>query len=99
MTAEQTPYAVPGASPSHHAAGLAGAAAAAAVTPAAPPVIELRGLVKRYGSVDALRGLDLRVERGQVYGFLGRNGAGKTTTLRIIMGITHATGGQAQLFG
>lgn len=64
-----------------------------------PPVVALRGLVKRYGVVEALRGLDLTVEPGQVYGFLGRNGAGKSTTLRIIMGITRATGGAVAIFG
>jgi ABC-2 type transport system ATP-binding protein len=64
-----------------------------------PAVVELRGLVKRYGSVEALRGLDLTVEPGQVYGFLGRNGAGKSTTLRIIMGITLASGGAVTIFG
>src|SRR5215831_12121795 len=69
------------------------------LTPPSPPVISLRGLVKHYGSVEALRGLDLSVERGQVYGFLGRNGAGKSTTLRIIMGVTLPTGGAVELFG
>lgn len=62
-------------------------------------VLELRDLRKRYGSVPVLEGLDLRLERGQVYGFLGRNGAGKSTTLRIVMGITRADGGSVQLFG
>ena len=63
------------------------------------PVVALRGLVKRYGTVEALRGLDLTVAAGQVYGFLGRNGAGKSTALRVIMGITHATAGEVMLFG
>jgi ABC-2 type transport system ATP-binding protein len=67
--------------------------------PAAPPAIALRGLCKRYGAVEALRALDLMVEPGQVYGFLGRNGAGKSTALRIIMGITRPGAGQVQLFG
>jgi ABC-2 type transport system ATP-binding protein len=62
-------------------------------------IVALKGLTKRYGSVDALRGLDLTVEAGQVYGFLGRNGAGKSTALRIIMGITHASGGLVEIFG
>jgi ABC-2 type transport system ATP-binding protein len=66
---------------------------------AAVPAIALRGLTKRYGSVEALRGVDLVVERGQVYGFLGRNGAGKTTTLRIIMGISYATSGVVEILG
>jgi ABC-2 type transport system ATP-binding protein len=62
-------------------------------------VVSLRGLVKDYGPVHALCGLDLEVERGQVYGFLGRNGAGKSTALRIIMGITLPTAGTVELFG
>ncbi len=62
-------------------------------------MIRLRGLVKRYGAVEALRGLDLDVRPGQVYGFLGRNGAGKSTALRIIMGITLPTAGDVQIFG
>jgi ABC-2 type transport system ATP-binding protein len=65
----------------------------------APPVIALRGIVKRYRAVEALRGLDLTVEPGQIYGFLGRNGAGKSTALRIVMGITRPTGGAVELFG
>jgi ABC-2 type transport system ATP-binding protein len=63
------------------------------------PVVALRGLGKRYGAVEALRGLDLTVGAGQIYGFLGRNGAGKSTALRVIMGITHPTAGAVHLFG
>lgn len=62
-------------------------------------VLETRGLAKRYGKVEALHALDLRVERGEVYGFLGRNGAGKSTTIRIVMGITRASAGSYHLFG
>ncbi len=62
-------------------------------------VLETRGLIKRYGRVEALSGLDLRVRRGEVYGFLGRNGAGKSTTIRIVMGITRPTAGSYRLFG
>lgn len=75
------------------------ATALAPVPEAAPDVIRLRGLIKRYGAVEALRGLDLDVRPGQVYGFLGRNGAGKSTALRIIMGITLPTAGDVQIFG
>jgi ABC-2 type transport system ATP-binding protein len=64
-----------------------------------PDVIEVRGLAKRYGRVEALRGVDLTVRRGDVYGFLGRNGAGKSTTIRILMGITHPSGGMVRMFG
>src|SRR5262249_28284048 len=52
-----------------------------------------RGLVKRYGDVVALAGVDLTVERGDVYGFLGPNGAGKTTALRILLGLIRPTAG------
>jgi ABC-2 type transport system ATP-binding protein len=61
--------------------------------------LEVRGLSKRYGRVEALRGLDLTVEEGEVYGFLGRNGAGKSTTIRILMGITRSSGGVIRMFG
>jgi len=50
----------------------------------AQPIIETRGLVKRFSDVDAVAGIDLRVPSGGVYGFLGPNGAGKTTTIRIL---------------
>lgn len=64
-----------------------------------PDVIEVRGLEKRYGALQALRGLDLTVRPGDVYGFLGRNGAGKSTTIRILMGITRPSGGSVRMFG
>ena len=70
-----------------------------AATAPPPTVLEMRNVVKRYGDVEALAGLDLVVRPGEVYGFLGRNGAGKTTALRILMGITHATRGNVALFG
>ncbi len=62
-------------------------------------IAALENVSKDYDGVAALRGLDLRVEAGQVYGFLGRNGAGKSTTLRILMGITRPTSGKVILFG
>ncbi|MCL2735095.1 MAG: ABC transporter ATP-binding protein [Propionibacteriaceae bacterium] len=61
--------------------------------------IEVVGLVKRYGSVTALDGLDLSVATGQVTGFLGPNGAGKTTTIRILLGLLKADAGRAQVLG
>ena len=63
------------------------------------PVIEVAGLIKRYGRTIALDGLDLEVARGEVHGFLGPNGAGKTTTIRILLGLIRADGGTARLFG
>jgi ABC-2 type transport system ATP-binding protein len=66
--------------------------------PAAPP-IEVRGLVKRYGSLDAVAGVDLTVNAGDVYGYLGPNGAGKTTSLRMMLGLITPTAGTVRLFG
>ena len=62
-------------------------------------IIETRGLRKSYGKEEALRGLDLQVPLGSLYGFLGRNGAGKTTTIKILIGMTRPTGGHARVFG
>ncbi len=62
-------------------------------------VIETQGLTKRYGRTWALRGLDIAVESGQIYGLLGPNGAGKTTAIRVLTGLVRANGGQARLFG
>jgi len=62
-------------------------------------VVEARGLRRRFGADEALRGLDLIVERGDIYGFLGRNGAGKSTTIRILAGLIRADGGEARLLG
>jgi ABC-type multidrug transport system ATPase subunit len=63
-------------------------------------VIETRALTKRYGdSILAVDDLDLRVRRGEVYGFLGPNGAGKTTTLRMLLGLVRPTSGQAAVLG
>jgi ABC-2 type transport system ATP-binding protein len=64
----------------------------------APPVAA-RGLVKRYGDITAVAGVDLTVERGDVFGYLGPNGAGKTTSLRMLLGLIRPTEGSAQLFG
>jgi ABC-2 type transport system ATP-binding protein len=64
-----------------------------------PFAIETSGLRKQYGSVDALRDLNLQVPAGSIFGFLGRNGAGKTTTIKILLGMARPTGGGARLFG
>jgi ABC-2 type transport system ATP-binding protein len=64
----------------------------------APPV-EARGLVKQYGDVTAVAGVDLTVEPGDVYGYLGPNGAGKTTVLRMLLGLIRPTAGEVRLFG
>lgn len=61
--------------------------------------IEINGLVKDYGDVQALKGLNLNVEEGEVYGFCGPNGAGKTTTLKILIGLVFPTSGSAKVMG
>jgi len=64
------------------------------------PAIETSGLSKTYGGrVQALAGLDLRVERGEVFGYLGPNGAGKSTSIRLLLGLIHPTAGRASLLG
>ena len=70
------------------------------MTPTSHLVIETRALTKRYGeAIVAVDALDLRVRRGEVYGFLGPNGAGKTTTLRMLLGLVRPTSGQATVLG
>ncbi|MGF1470595.1 MAG: ABC transporter ATP-binding protein [Rubrobacteraceae bacterium] len=62
-------------------------------------VIETQGLTKTYGKTSAVKGLDLNVQRGEVYGFLGPNGAGKTTTLRMLLGLIKPSSGSASVLG
>jgi len=61
--------------------------------------IDAEGLIKRFGKVTALDGLDLSVRTGEVHGFLGPNGAGKTTTIRILLGLMRHDGGRVSLLG
>jgi ABC-2 type transport system ATP-binding protein len=67
--------------------------------PPAQPAVLVRGLVKHYGDVRALDGLDLEVPRGAFFGLLGPNGAGKTTTLGILTTLIPPTAGRAELLG
>lgn len=62
-------------------------------------VIDARGLVKNFGHVCALNGLNLTVHAGEVHGFLGPNGAGKSTTIRVLLGMLHKNAGEVQLLG
>jgi len=62
-------------------------------------MLELQGVVKRYGRFEAVRGLDLSVEKGQIFGFLGPNGAGKTTTIRMVAGVLQPTRGRILVGG
>src|SRR5687767_2335775 len=63
------------------------------------PSVEIRDLRKRFGSVEAVRGLSFEVQQGRVTGFLGPNGAGKSTTLRALLGLIHPSGGSATFDG
>lgn len=63
------------------------------------PIIETRALVKTFGEVRALDGLDLRVDRGEVFGFVGPNGAGKSTAIRVLLDLLRPTSGTALVFG
>jgi len=64
-----------------------------------PPAIEATGLTHRFGTEPVLRGIDLAVPDGAIYGFLGPNGAGKTTTLRLILGLLRRQAGAIRIFG
>lgn len=63
------------------------------------PVIETKDLVKNYRRIQALKGVSLSVEKGEIYGLLGQNGAGKTTLIKILLGITRDWRGEARLLG
>ena len=62
-------------------------------------VLATRGLVKRFGRLRAVDGIDLDVREGDVYGFLGANGSGKTTTVRMLLGLVLPTSGEVELLG
>ncbi len=62
-------------------------------------VVDVRDVVKTFGSTTALNGLDLQVRRGDVHAFLGPNGAGKTTTLRLLLGLLRADSGSMSVLG
>jgi ABC-2 type transport system ATP-binding protein len=63
------------------------------------PAIVVKDLVKHYGRIEALKGVSLEIERGEIFGCLGQNGAGKTTLVKILLGITRRTHGEATLLG
>jgi ABC-2 type transport system ATP-binding protein len=67
--------------------------------PATGLALAARGLVKRYGAVQAVRGLDLEVRSGECFGLLGPNGAGKTTTIEILEGLLAPTAGEVEVLG
>lgn len=64
-----------------------------------PLVFETRELTKKYGSAFALQHLNMTIEEGDIYGFVGENGAGKSTLMKVIGGLVHPTSGEVSLFG
>lgn len=67
--------------------------------PAPEPILQVSGLQRSFGKFQAVDDLNLTVNRGEIYGFLGVNGAGKTTTVRMLLGIIAPSGGTIELFG
>jgi lipooligosaccharide transport system ATP-binding protein len=63
------------------------------------PLILAQGLTKRFGTFEAVRGIDVEVQRGEVFGFLGPNGAGKSSTMRMIACVSPVSGGVLRIFG
>ena len=64
-----------------------------------PHIVQVQDLRKRYGEIEAVRGISFTVEQGEVFGMLGPNGAGKTTTVEILEGLRRADGGSAVVAG
>ena len=69
------------------------------MSPGATPIVELRELTKRYGEVEALRGISLAIAAGEIVAMLGPNGAGKTTSLSLMLGLRRPSSGDVRLFG
>jgi ABC-2 type transport system ATP-binding protein len=65
----------------------------------AAPAVQVSGLRKRYGSIEAVTGLDFEIHEGEIFGLLGPNGAGKTTTISVLATRLHPTAGEARVFG
>ena len=62
-------------------------------------VLQLKGIKKRYGSQQVLKQVDVTINKGQIYGLVGKNGAGKTTLMRILTGLTKQQAGSMWLLG
>src|SRR6266498_3399330 len=71
----------------------------AAARPGTGPAVSVRGLVKHYGEIEAVRGVDFDVAEGETFGFLGPNGAGKSTTIKILCTLARPTAGTALVGG
>jgi ABC-2 type transport system ATP-binding protein len=64
-----------------------------------PAILEVEGLVKKYGDFEAVKGISFEVEEGEVFGLLGPNGAGKTQTISMLTGVISPTSGTARIAG
>src|SRR5215210_5788055 len=73
--------------------------AGSAAESGAAPIVEIKGLTKRFGEFTAVDGIDLEVRAGEVFGLLGPNGAGKTTTIKMLVTLLPASGGTASVGG
>ena len=62
-------------------------------------VLQLTNINKQFGTFHALTNVNLNIEKGKIYGFIGKNGAGKTTLMRVISGMSFPTSGSIELFG
>ena len=62
-------------------------------------ILKVRGLTKMFGQNYAVNNVDMNIQRGDIYGFIGRNGAGKTTLIRILLGLCEKNSGEIELFG
>lgn len=70
-----------------------------AADPASPPAMEAHGLTKRFGDFTAVDNVSFRIEKGEIFGFLGSNGCGKSTTMKMLTGLLPASEGEAELLG
>ena len=94
-----TPSTPPGGPAPLATAGSTASALFPTATSAGTPALAMRGVTKRYGEVEALRGIDLEVNAGEVVAILGPNGAGKSTAIGILLGLRAPTGGSVQVLG
>ena len=83
----------------HSAAGSTESTSESSSEPTAEAVIDVRGLTKRYGDKTVVDALDMRVRRGEIFGFLGPNGSGKTTSIRMLCGLLTPDAGQGRTLG
>ena len=72
---------------------------AKAAPPGAAPAIRVDSLVKRYGGLEAVRGISFEIAQGEIFGLIGPDGAGKTSTFQVLAGVMEASGGVAEVFG